>query len=112
VRVVVKFHETARQDLRVWARSLRGPRSYRRLFAQNALAELLRLLEALGGPPSGAEPELGVEPAVWWWQYYPQFWIRFAIRDVRPAWWAFWRERVRRITILRVHRQNQNPARR
>jgi hypothetical protein len=104
VNVSVRWHESTHDDLEAWVEDQPARDPDRRLLTQNSLDELVRLLEATGGIPSNAVRIEGAEPPAYWWMYYDDLWLQYAVREDRRQWWNLFGGPQRRVTILRVLR--------
>ena len=104
MRVIVRWHESTHDDLEDWVRDQPGEDPDRRMLTQNSIDELERLLEISGGVPAGAVRIEGIEPAAYWWMYYADLWLQYALRDEPRKWWNPFGGAIRRVTILRVLR--------
>ena len=110
VKVIAHFHQDTRRELNRWARSLSPDAAQGRAFGRVFLTALLQALEQQAGPPPGAERVAGISPPTWWWEYDPDFWVKFVVRDEWPPFWKPWAGRIRRITIVRIARRPRNRA--
>jgi hypothetical protein len=81
VRVVVRWHDSTHDDLEAWVEDQPGRDPDRRRLTQNSLDELVRLLRATSGVPGNAIRIEGVDPPAYWWMYYTDLWLQYAIRD-------------------------------
>ena len=104
MRVTVRWHESTHDDLEAWVEDQPSRDPDRRLLTQNSLDELVRLLQATGGMPDNAIRIEGVDPPAYWWMYYTDLWLQYAIRDEPRKWWDPFGGPTRRITIFRILR--------
>jgi hypothetical protein len=83
MRVVIKFHESAKADYDAWIRRLSQPPTGNTGMALVHADELIRELQRTEGIPSQAiyHPEL--DPPSWVWRYTSTTWIRFVRKQRR-----------------------------
>jgi hypothetical protein len=78
--------------------SLPGSDPDRRALARMHLELVHQWMEDNGGVPPGAIRLPGLSPPVYWWAFFPGWWMRLAVRDRRR--WL--RAPVREVLILGV----------
>ena len=91
-----------RSDISAWLDTIARRDPIRRMQAEFYFQQLADFLRELGGPPHGSVPEEGIQPTTYWWDFYPDLWVRFCIEDERRGWLGLFGERIRRITILQL----------
>src|SRR5947209_1042850 len=91
-----------RVDINEWLDANAEGDPTRRSQAEDYIRELAEFLRRCAGPPPGAVREPGVLPPTHWWDYCPDLWIRFTVRDDPKKWFGLFGERVRRITVLQL----------
>lgn len=104
MKFLIRWHDSTHDDLEGWVEDQPGHDRDRRRLTQNSIDELQRLLEVSEGVPVGAVRIEGVEPPAYWWMYYTDLWLQYAVREDPRKWWNPFGETVRRVTILRVLR--------
>jgi len=102
VSITVRYHRSTAEDINDWLEGMAQGDPIRRAHAELYFLELAALLEQCGGPPPGAVREPGLSPPTYWWDYYPNLWIRFTIREGPKKWLGAFGERERKITVVRV----------
>jgi hypothetical protein len=105
MRVVVKFHHSARADYLAWQTRLRDSRSGNAEVARIHAEELIRELEQHNGMPPGAKFRADVDPPSWIWRFSADTWVRYVLRDRRSGLWG---SSVREIIVTAV--ANQPPS--
>ena len=90
------------EDIQAWLDSVADRDPYRRLQAELYFQELTALLVRWAGPPPGSIPEQGVSPPTYWWDFYPELWVRFCVEDRPGKWFGLFGGRTRRITVLQL----------
>jgi hypothetical protein len=93
---------STRDDILAWLDAVAQRDPLRRMQAEFYFEQLAEFLRQLGGPPYGSIQEEGIRPATYWWDFYPDLWVRFCVEDQRSGWFGLFGERTRWITILQL----------
>lgn len=88
MRVVVKFHDTARASYLEWQARLSQPPTGNPGIARVHAEELIHQLQVHGGVPPGAEFRPELDPPAWVWRYSSDTWVRFVLRERRLRLWG------------------------
>jgi len=88
MRVVVKFHESARADYEAWQAHLSQPPTGNPGIASLHAEELTRELQRTGGAPAGALFRVDLDPPSWVWRFTAETWVRFVRRERRLGLWG------------------------
>jgi hypothetical protein len=95
MRVSIRTVRSSEPELDRWVDSLPGTEPERRAFARLHLEIVYRWIVEHDGHPPGAIRVTGIAPPVYWWQFFPGWWMRIAIRDHRR-----WFRTVRRDIVV------------
>ena len=82
MRIIIKFHEDCKADIRERLARLPGTIEDRRLLVGNDLDAMKRELVRATGHPAGAEYREG-PPERYWWHFAAGCWIEYTITDSR-----------------------------
>jgi hypothetical protein len=88
VRVVVKFHESARADYDAWQARLAASPTGNPAVARVHAEELVRHLVQTNGLPPGATFHPELDPPCWVWRYSADTWVRFVHKGRRTGAWG------------------------
>ena len=102
MKVIVRYMRETAADINDWVEGMAEGDPLRRAQAERYFRELATLLQKCAGPPPGAVRQLGVSPSTYWWDFYPNLWVRFAVYDGPKKWFGLFGEPARKITVLRV----------
>lgn len=83
MRVVVRFHEGCKADIRAWLACLPGRIEDRRLLVDNAIQALKEELARTTGHPGGAVYREEPPPPGYWWKFATGCWVRYSLADSR-----------------------------
>lgn len=83
MRVIVKFHESARDDYDAWVARLRSAPTGNAEVARIHAEELVKQLRATDGMPAGAVFRDDLDPASWVWRFSADTWVRYVLKDIR-----------------------------
>lgn len=83
MRVIVKFHESARDDYNAWVERLRTAATGNVEVARIHAEELIGQLKVSGGAPAGAVFRAELAPPSWVWRFSADTWVRYIVRDIR-----------------------------
>jgi hypothetical protein len=97
VSLRVSYHRGCQPQLAAWRDTLPVPAGERREVARVQLDAVAEVLARFDGRPPDAVPEPGLDPAAYWWRFYPGWWMRYVVRA--EGRWPF---RRRRVIVLRV----------
>jgi hypothetical protein len=90
MKVVVRFHRSAAPGLARYLQSLIPAGELRRIYYSATIHELKRrLMSARGEIPEARIAGVG-EDRAYWWEFQPDFWVGYKVRD-RGNW--FWKRR-------------------
>ena len=89
MRVVVKFHKTARDAYQAWQARLSEPPTGNAGVALIHAEEMIRRLEETDGVPSGAKFHPEFNPPCWVWRFSTDTWIRFVHKSRRTGGWGW-----------------------
>ena len=96
--VTVRYLSGTEADLDAWVAALPGNEPERRALARMYLSFLRdRLIEYRGEPPEAVR-EPGVAPPLFWWEFYPKWWLTYTYEDEK----RWFRATTRRVLILTV----------
>ncbi|MBO0697860.1 MAG: hypothetical protein J2P46_05675 [Zavarzinella sp.] len=104
MRVQVRWHENTRPELADWADEMAQDDEERRALVHLFIAEAEHELRRTDGAPRDAFQIPGTRPALWWWMYYEDLWLQYAVRDEPWHWSNLIRGRLRKVTILQIRR--------
>jgi hypothetical protein len=85
MRVIVKFHETARTDYEEWQARLSESPTGSEELARVHVEELIRRFEETGGLPAEATFHPDLDPPSWVWRFSSDTWVRFTRRVTRSG---------------------------
>jgi len=88
MQIQIRTLRRAEPELDRWVESLPGNEPERRSFAQFHLALVYDWIVTHQGKPPGARQVDGIEPSLYWWEFFLGWWMRFAVRT-RTRWWVF-----------------------
>jgi hypothetical protein len=88
MRVIVRFHESARVGYESWQARLSrepiGSHALARLHAE----ELIRQFEIHDGVPEGARFRSDLDPPAWIWRFSSDTWVQFIRRTRKVGLWG------------------------
>jgi hypothetical protein len=88
MRVIVKFHETARADYEDWQARLSESPTGNEGMARLHVEELIRRLQETGGLPTEATFHPELDPPSWIWRFSSDTWVRFTRKETRTGLWG------------------------
>jgi len=81
--VIVRFHESARDDYDGWVERLRSAPTGNAEVARIHAEQLIEQLKATGGAPAGAVYRNELTPPSWVWRFSADTWVRYVVREMR-----------------------------
>ena len=104
MRTQIRWHEETRPALEDWIDEMAQDDDDRRVLVELFISEAESELSRSEGAPRAAFQVAGTRPSLWWWMYYADLWLQYAVRDEPRHWSDLIRGRLRKITILRIRR--------
>jgi hypothetical protein len=95
MQVTVRYLRSCEPELDRWMDSLPGNDPERRALARMHLALVDQWMIDHDGVPPDAERVPRLSPPVYWWEFFPGWWMRIAVRDRRR-----WFRRVGRDVVV------------
>jgi hypothetical protein len=83
MKVIVRFHDNCRSDLRAWLERRPGSVEDRELLVRAALDSMKAELARSGGNPHQSEYLNEPPPPSYWWRFTSECWARYIITDMR-----------------------------
>jgi hypothetical protein len=96
MKVIVKFHDDCRSDLRAWLERLPGSAEDRHLLLGSGIESMKKELARTVGYPHQAKFLSEPPPPSYWWKFTSDCWARYIITDTRH----FFGRRTRVLEII------------
>jgi hypothetical protein len=110
VKVFVNWHRQTREHIARWVQSFPGHDPEREALVAIVIEDMVRQLVAAGGIPPESRPISGIRPPRYWWNVRKGVWIQFMVEDEPWSLRALFRDRLRKVTVLRLQRERRTES--
>jgi len=93
MKIAIRTLRIAEPELDRWVESLPGADPERRELARFHLELVYKWIESHEGSPPGAHRVPGISPPTYWWEFFPGWWMRIAVVDIK-RWWRVTERRL------------------